>query len=105
MSNKKTAYTPQIHGSEVIENRCRIILDRQWPQHEIEGWLNMLTPGERDYAVRLLQGTHRHSAPIAHDEHSALTRWIDDPPMHQGNLSDAEFKRAIWQKVDEDKWW
>ncbi|WP_310596722.1 hypothetical protein [Aeromonas aquatica] len=105
MSNKQTTYTPLVHGSEAIWNRCKIILERQWPQHEIDDWLNMLTPDERDYATGLLQGNHHYSQPVAHDEYSALTRWIDDPPMHQGNLSDAEFKRAIWQKVDEDKWW
>lgn len=112
MSNKQTTYTSQVHGSEAIENRCRIILERQWPQHEIDDWLNMLTPGERSYASSLLQRRHHqtspdthHSPAVAHDEFSALTRWIDDPPMRQGNLSDAEFKRAIWQKVNEDKWW
>lgn len=112
MTDKQTAYTPQLHGSEAIEKRCRLIMERHWPQHEIDTWLNLLTPGERAYAAILLQRQHHQTSPGAHhppvapyDEFSALTRWIDEPPMSQGNLSDADFKRAIWQKVDEDKWW
>jgi hypothetical protein len=44
MPNDKANRTVRIHGAISIENRCKIILDRKWPQHEIDGWLNMLAP-------------------------------------------------------------
>ncbi|HHQ4443457.1 hypothetical protein Q7I15_02935 [Aeromonas veronii] len=87
-----------------IENRCKIILDRQWTQYEVDAWLALLTPVERLYANELLQKKHPQTGPNQEYERNALTNWIEKPAMFPADLSDAELKRAIWKKSDEDKW-
>lgn len=106
MPNDKPNSTVRVHGTIAIENRCKIILDRKWPQHEIDSWLNMLAPTERQYAVGLLQGDRSTRSEPEHFERSALTRWVDESFVRQADgQSDAEYKRAIWKKAEEDRWW
>ncbi|MFQ2047918.1 hypothetical protein ACK34J_03025 [Aeromonas veronii] len=105
MDQNKPDSTSQLQTSLAIENRCKIIIDRQWPQHEIDKWLALLTPEARTHAINLLQAKQHIVGPIQEYDRNALTDWIEQPTMFQADLSDAELKRAIWKKADEDKGW
>lgn len=84
-----------------IENRCKIIIDRNWPQQEIDDWLALLSGAEREYAIALLP-KKRSSL---QENSCALTDEIEWPKTHEEWLRDAEFTRDIWRKVDDDKLW
>lgn len=105
MDQKKPDSTLQLQTSLSIENRCKIIIDRQWPQHEVDKWLALLTPEARTYAINLLQAEQHIVGPTQEYDHNALTDWIEQPTMFQADLSDSEFKRAIWKEADEDIGW